>query len=158
MTVGGDGGWCVPDAVYERWRLSKSQPGQNNPRYSGFSDNDILEAAHVFFNEVGKSSVRSFILYSADKFGMPKSYSKWRFAGESSGNGQQRFAQSYCRKYNIQSKDLVYNKSDEHKRKLSEQNKQIFWFSNDYEQASKRARINTLPETWYRGRKYGVKN
>ena len=102
-TAGGAGGWCVPDDKFFDWckNISKKNTGEGNPKWSGFSDVDILDAAFAFFNgepieayAKRKPSVTEFLRWSNSELGMPLSYSKVRF-GEYEGSGRERFRQAY---------------------------------------------------------------
>jgi len=148
-TEGGDGGWCVPAEKYDEWavKISKTSTKEHNGRWCGYTDEEILECAHVYFSD-NDMNVSKFVIYSAKEFNMPKSYSKNRF-------GDLGFKKSYCEKYNLDISCFKYKKTDEHKRKLSEANMNKRWYSNETSGTSKQFNENKQPLGWTIGRKYG---
>jgi hypothetical protein len=149
-TTGGDGGWCVPAEKYEDWVKVRSMKMESNGKYSGFTDDEILEEANRYFEDNGYN-ISGFINYSSKKLGMPSSYSKNRFGGK-------KFKEAYSDKFGVAVEDMKYVKTKEHREKLSIQNSKVFWYSNDELKESKRMKSNQISEGWYRGRKYGVIN
>ena len=158
QTLGGDGGWCVPDEKYDEWILkqTKLSTKENNGRWSGHSDDDILECAHDYFSRNPMNACH-FIGYSAREFNMPKTYSKNRFGD----NGPDSFKLKYCERYGTLMSDFVndYAKSDEHIIKLSLANKGKRWYSNHITKKSNQFNENEQPnDEWQLGRKYGNTN
>lgn len=97
------GGWAVPDHKFESWRgeASERTTGEGNPSWSGFSDEDILDAAFAFFEgqdlyryAKNKPSVTAFLKWSSGELGYPSSWSKVRFS-EYEGSSRARFMQAY---------------------------------------------------------------
>jgi hypothetical protein len=150
QTKGGDGGWCVPEEKYEEWKENVKNPGEKNGRYCGFTDDEILECAFDFFLDK-PFNLNKFIKYSSEEFGMPKHYNKWRFGGK-------KFIEAYSEKYNVPLENLKYTKSNAHKQKLSEVNKNRKWFSNDKLKISRQMFEHEITQDWFKGRKYGSKN
>jgi hypothetical protein len=144
MTYGGDGGWCVPPEKYEEWKEHLSMSREKNGRWSGYSDDEILDCAHDYFKS-NEYNVRSFIKYSSENYGMPKHYSKNRFNGKT-------FVDAYCDKFGVDRNDLKYKKTDDHIDKLKEANLGNNWYYNDYLKQNKQSKVN--PGTgWQKGRK-----
>lgn len=146
MTAGGDGGWCVPQEKYDEWVAARSMPRDRNGRWSGYSDEEILDCAFDYFNKFGYN-IAQFIVYSSETYGMPKSYSKNRFNGRS-------FKEAYCERFNVPISMLKYKKTDRHKISLSKSNKGNCWYSNDSLKKSIQSKCNP-GDGWYCGRKYG---
>ena len=62
--------------------ISDSTVGENNPRYSGISDDDIVNYSLELFEKIGEiPSYRDTIKYVKYLYGisLPQSFSKWRF-------------------------------------------------------------------------------
>lgn len=131
MTCGGDGGWCVPDEKYESWlnTMIDNSTGSNNPRYSGFTDDDLLTLAHEYFIENEYYYAR-WVRYSSEKFNTPKAFSKFRFS-DYNGWGGKRFQQAYCDKYGVDINIFKYKKTEDHNRKISETFTGCRWMNND---------------------------
>ena len=149
MTKGGDGGWCVPIEKYDDWKQQRSMPLDKNGRWCGFADDEILECARQYFAKNGYN-ISGFITYSSKEFGMPKSYSKNRFAGKT-------FKEAYSEKYNIDINEMNYKQTEKHK----SNNTTMFakgskWYYNETLKVSKQFRPNELSninEDWIPGRK-----
>jgi len=146
MTKGGDGGWVVPSEKYDSWVLLRSHPMEKNGRFSGFSDDEILKAAHDYFAKNGYN-INGFKEYSSKKYGMPKSYSKNRFNGKS-------FKKAYSEKYNVPLNEIVYKQTDDHKVNNSKTyiKKGCKWYHNNRLKQSKQF-FEKPNNEWKLGRK-----
>lgn len=91
--------------------------GTSNSRYSGFTDLEILENAHAYFQENGCLACRGWQKYSAEKYGYPQSYSNFRF--KSFGGGLKGFKLAMIDKYNLTEENFKYKRTEEHKRKIN---------------------------------------
>jgi group I intron endonuclease len=158
---GGCGGWIVPDDKYDSW-LEKHRETSflgNNSRWSGYSDEFILDECVKEFNqyeEIEEFSYVDVLERVRTKYkGIPKSFSKNRFP-----NHQNSFRIALSSKLGIPIKELdklARTKSKKHIRRLAEANIGKYWYSNDELQIS--GKYKTHPGTgWYRGRRYGDKN
>jgi len=106
MTIGGDGGWIVPDEKYDEWRHKNSiaTSGEKNPTYTGFTDEEILEAAYSYFQKEGQLPKRKWQIYSSEAYGFPKSYSKFRF--KKYGSGLKGFVNAMKYLYGLKDSDF----------------------------------------------------
>ena len=158
---GGCGGWIVPDEKYDDW-LSKvvvNSTRENNGRWSGYSDEFILEQCVLIFNDYTKKedfTYKGMIERLKSKYDdMPTCFSKNRFS-----DYQNSFKIALSSKLNITVYELdrlCKIKSLEHRKQLSVANIGNLWYSNDISKSSKQSK--TYPgDGWYKGRKYGNKN
>lgn len=89
-TSGGTGGWMLPrcsQEVQEEWKnnISKRTTGHNNPNYSGYTDEQLIEIGVKFAKKYGfiggRKRIVEFALNELNiKF--PKHFSKNRFGGD----------------------------------------------------------------------------
>lgn len=158
---GGCGGWIVPDEKYDDWLLKHTTDSylESNPRWSGYSDEFILDECVLIFNEYDKKenfTYKDILSKLRSKYiGIPKSFSKNRFL-----DYQNSFKIGLSSKLNITVHELdrLSNiKSEEHKKSLAKTNIGNHWYSNDKLMISKQSKINPGMD-WYKGRKYGNKN
>jgi hypothetical protein len=161
MTIGGDGGWIVPDEKYDEWCLknSISTTGEKNPNYSGFTDEEILESAFSYFQKEGQLPRRKWQIYSSETYGFPKSYSKFRF--KKYGSGLSGFVNAMKEIYNLEEKDFKYKRTKSHNKKLSNSLKGKNWYYNENLKISKQLSLeeyNREKDNWKKGRKYATKN
>ena len=162
MTIGGDGGWVVPDEKYDEWIRKKSIAisGEKNPTYTGFTDEEILEAAFSYFKKEGQLPKRKWQIYSSEVYGFPKFYSKFRF--KKYGSGLKGFVNAMKDLYNLKDDDFKYKRTNSHSKKLSKSLSGKVWYSNEKLKISKqmsKKEIDILNnEEWIKGRKYGTKN
>ena len=157
---GGCGGWIVPDDKYEEWKQKVSAAAfrEGNGRWSGYSDEFILEECLKVFNGYADKEEFSFVgmlnKVREIHFGIPKSFSKNRFAKD---NG---FKNALAKTLGMSVEELIAlsnKKSSFHKASLSSANIGNKWYSNDELKLAKQSK--THPENgWYRGRKYGTQN
>lgn len=158
---GGCGGWIVPDEKYDDW-LSKvtlnSTKGLNG-RWSGYSDDFILEQCVLIFNTYTKKedfTYRNMLEKLRNKYdGIPKSFSKNRFS-----NYQNSFKIGLSSELNLPVEELdrlSRFKSSDHKKSLSDANIGKMWYSNDILRTVKQSKTHP-GDGWYKGRKYGNKN
>lgn len=120
-TSGGTGGWMLPrcsQEVQDEWRngISVRTTGHNNPNYSGYSDEQLVEIGVKFAKKYGFIGGRTRVInFSLNELGVkfPKSFSKNRFEGN-----HQNYYKSIEEKTG-----LVYNPyyRDETQRKLAKQ-------------------------------------
>jgi len=120
-TSGGTGGWMIPrcsQETQEQWRnnISIRNTGPNNPNYSGYTDEDLIEVGVKFAKKYGFIGGRKRIVefaFNELNIKFPKHFSKNRFSGD-----HKNF-------YKIieQKTGLVYNPyyRDENQRKLAKQ-------------------------------------
>lgn len=86
MTLGGDGGNCINKLSEENknnWlnaRIDNSK-GEKNPKYSGYTDQEIIIFAVEYFKDIGKIVRTHWQNYCKTK-GLPVNYSQFRFSGE----------------------------------------------------------------------------
>ena len=158
---GGCGGWIVPDEKYDDWlsKIKISSTKESNARWSGYSDEFILEQCVLIFNNYTKKedfTYKSMLQTLRNKFnGVPKSFSKNRFS-----DYQNSFKIGLSSKLNIPIEELdrlSRIKSLDHKKSLSTVNIGNLWYSNDTLKNSKQSK-NHPGDGWYKGRKYGNKN
>lgn len=158
---GGCGGWIVPDHKYDNWLLqvSKNSTLESNGRWSGYSDEFILDECAKIFNEYADKTQFSFknILEKLrQKYdGVPKSFSKNRFKDYDGG-----FKAALAKKLNIELDELIKlsnAKSDLHIKSLANANSGNNWYSNDIEKVSIQSKTHP-GDGWIQGRKYGNKN
>ena len=158
---GGCGGWVVPDEKYDEWLLKHTTDSyrESNSRWSGYSDEFILEQCVLIFKEYTKKedfTYKDMLEKLRSKYdGIPKSFSKNRFLGY-----QNSFKIGLSNKLNIDVEELdrlSRIKSLEHKKSLSAINNGNLWYSNDILKNSKQSKTH-LGDGWYKGRKYGNKN
>jgi hypothetical protein len=82
-TVGGCGGWSVPEHKLETWKKSIKQrtQGFNNPNSKSVSNEEILTEAVKFYNNNNNKLVRiSWFKYCKNN-NLPVTYTKFRFGG-----------------------------------------------------------------------------
>jgi hypothetical protein len=120
-TSGGTGGWMLPrcsQEVQEQWRngIAIRTAGFNNPNYSGYTDDELIEVGVKFAKKYGfiggRKRIVEFALNELDiKF--PKHFSKNRFGG---------YHKNFYKSIEEQT-GLVYNPyyRDETQRKLAKQ-------------------------------------
>ena len=158
---GGCGGWIVPDEKYDEWlkNISISSKKENNGRWSGYSDEFILDECVKIYHEYIDDYDFSFtdILNKLrEKYqGIPKSFSKNRF---SDYNGCFKTGLSIKLGIDLEILESYSRmKGRKHRQNLSETNTGSLWYSNDELKTSKQFK-NNPGEGWYRGREYGNKN
>lgn len=158
---GGCGGWIVPDDKYDDWlsKITQHSILDSNPRWSGYSDEFILDECALIFNEYDNKedfTYKDLLEKLRTKFNdIPKSFSKNRFL-----KYQNRFKVGLSIKLNIDIKELdrlSRTKSSNHKKSLAMANIGNTWYSNDMLKTSKQSKTHP-GDGWYKGRKYGTKN
>ena len=158
---GGCGGWVVKDENYDDWlsKITTSSTKESNARWSGYSDDFILEQCVLIFKEYTKKedfTYKDMLDKLRSKYdGIPKSFSKNRFLSY-----QNSFKIGLSNKLNIPVEELdrlSRIKSSDHKKSLSSVNIGNMWYSNDILKKSKQSKTH-LGDGWYKGRKYGNKN
>lgn len=158
---GGSGGWIVTDDKYDEWlsKISEKSQRESNGRWSGYSDEFILDECVKLFNNLSNKedfSFSSLLCTLRSKYNkMPKSFSKNRFK-----DYKNSFKVGLSKKLGIPLETLEKLsriKSSNHKSSLASANLGNKWYSNDELQISKQSKQNP-GEGWVRGRKYGTKN
>lgn len=137
MTLGGDGGDVVtllPKGKYEKYinRLKEVTGGENNPRFSGVTDREILEESYKFFLKERNLIFKKWKLH-CKMIGFPQSYSKCRF--NSLGyRGLIKLLKDKLVENNIFFCDnsFKYTYTDEHRKKVGV-NKNKVWYNNGIE-------------------------
>jgi group I intron endonuclease len=89
-TSGGTGGWMLPrcpQAVQEEWRngISVRTTGYNNPNYSGYTDEQLIDFGMKFINKHKFiPGIRRLNKFCKEELNVefPKSFSKNRFGGK----------------------------------------------------------------------------
>lgn len=87
MSMGGLGGNIIRLLDDERYnnfidKKIKQNSGKNNPNYSGYSDDDIIEYAKQCFLEHGHWHKKYWLRDYVSKYNIPKTFSKCRFNGK----------------------------------------------------------------------------
>lgn len=158
---GGCGGWIVPDEKYDSWlsKVTQNSTLDSNARWSGYSDNFILDQCVLLFNVYTNKedfSYKDILDKLRSKFnGIPKSFSKNRFS-----EYQNEFKFGLSSKLNISIHELdrlARIKSSSHKNSLAASNIGNKWYSDDLLKISKQSKTHP-GDGWYTGRKYGNKN
>lgn len=158
---GGCGGWIVPDEKYDDWlsKVTLNSTRESNGRWSGYSDEFILEQCVLIFEEYTKKedfTYKDMLGKLRSKYdGIPKSFSKNRFLVY-----ENSFKIGLSHKLNIDVEELdrlSRIKSLDHKKSLSAVTIGNMWYSNDILKNVKQSKTHP-GEGWYKGRKYGNKN
>lgn len=82
-TVGGSGGWSVPEHKLEAWKKSikKRTQGFDNPNSKSITNQDILDKAVEFYKENNNKLVRASWFKYCRNNNLPLTYTKFRFGG-----------------------------------------------------------------------------
>jgi hypothetical protein len=156
MTKGGDGGDIINQLTDEKYdifvsKMSKINGGSGNPKYSGYTDDEIVDFAIEFYKENNFNWIRKkWHNNYCDRFNIPKSFSKFRF----NGKGLKEMKRQMVIKLNNMGhdiKEIKYKKTNEHKEKLSELNKNKYWYHNDTLKENKQLKLSELSKGWERG-------
>jgi hypothetical protein len=132
-TKKGGGGWIIGQLSLEKQKLyfekrSDVTKGNRNPNHSGYSDDDIIKfAAEVFKQNDYVFNIKIWYEH-AKKNGYPMTFSKCRF----DGYGMMGFKRLICEYLQIDELKK-YKPSDEHRKKLSENQKEMCWITNGNE-------------------------
>lgn len=156
---GGCGGWIVPDDKYDEWlsKVTFNSTLDKNARWSGYSDEFILNECVKIFNEYVKRedfTYKDMLEKLRAKFhNIPKSFSKNRFS-----DYENDFKKGLSVKLGLSIEELdrlSRLKSEDHKKALAKSITGSAWYSNDVLKMSKQSK--THPGSgWYKGRKYGT--
>lgn len=157
---GGCGGWIIPDKKYDEWlsKVTLNSTRESNGRWSGYSDEFILEQCVIIFKEyknLEDFTYKDLLDKVRKKYNIPKSFSKNRFK-----DYQNSFKVGLSSKLEITLEELdklSNKKSKTHKESLSKANVGNSWYSNDKLKLSKQSKTD-LGDGWYEGRIYGNKN
>lgn len=115
-TIGGDGGFTITKDKYKKWIKLQSElnSGANNKNYSGYTDDEIIEAGVRFYKEIGL-----FTHYNWRKWaktdGYPVNFTQCRF----NNGGFKEFKKRVSDILDINLND-VYYKNESHKSKLAD--------------------------------------
>lgn len=122
QTLGGDGGYSVPQEKYDDWLKKKSiaVSGERNPRYSGITDAEILETAYEYYETHKTIPLGHWLRYSKT-IGYPQAYTQFRFTEY--GGGRTGFKNAMKEVYGLDDTSFKYIKTEEHKMKLAEANR-----------------------------------
>lgn len=136
-TIGGDGGWIIPDSKLQNWKKTKSErmSGEKNPTYSGIKDIEILEKAYDYFIKNHNLPVRKWQVFSSNEYNFPKSYSKFRF--KEYGSGLKGFKNAMKEIYSLKDSDFKYVITEEHILNLLNSSKGKHWYINIHTQQRK---------------------
>lgn len=159
-TIGGDGGDIVGQLSGEKYniwknKIIKNSTGEKNPRFSGYTDESIIDFASECYIKNGFNWIpSSWIEDYCNIYKIPKSFSKYRF----SGKGFKGFRTELIIKLNdlgYDVKDIKYKKTESHNKKLGDSLKGRFWYHNDFLKISKQIHENDmyLKSGWEKGRK-----
>lgn len=153
-TRGGEGGNIIGDLSDENYKryidkLSLAGTLDKNSRYSGYTDQDLVDIGCNLARELGFLSLGEWRKIK----GIPKSFSKNRF----SGNGWKELKRLVS---DVVGYDVSYKKTKTHNDNLSKSIKGRLWYTNietgEFSQTySHDPKIN---ENWIRGRKNKYKN
>jgi len=118
-TPGGCGGWVVKSEKYDEWlkNMTTSVQGEKNGKYSGYTDDELLNMAREYVLE--KGYIKTVELYKVYE-GYPKSFSKFRFSQYEDKNGLKRFRMAYKDKFGEEYPKYII--TEEHKKRLAEAN------------------------------------
>lgn len=156
MTIGGDGGWCVPDEKYDTWKIHTSMPLESNGRWSGYSDEDIaLKYKEDFEENTYGWSLNGAAKRLSNKYNnFPKVISKCRFIGFEGKNGNERLIDYLSKKFNMNKEMFKYRVTKEHiKNNSSIKKKGDRWYYNEKLQVSKQSSDDLTLQGWKKGRK-----
>lgn len=103
IATGGSGGWSVPDSKYKKWsnQIVNRTNGENNPNFSGVSNQEILDHAESFYIK-NKKFIRADWIRYCKQNGLPQNYTKFRFGG-----GYQNFLEAL--KDRLDKKNIPYS-------------------------------------------------
>lgn len=157
MTIGGDGGNIVHQLSPEKYKLFidkkiEQTTGINNPRYSGYTDEQIVEYAISCYIENEYNWVLSK-WYSdyCNKFNIPKAFSKFRFNGKGmKGMKEQMIIKLNELGYNIDK--IKYKQTEIHLITLSLKAQGKNWYHNDILKQNKQL-YEPINNDWVLGRK-----
>jgi hypothetical protein len=150
---GGCGGWIVPPEKYEQWR--KGQRGQSfgdkNPKFSGFSDDEI---ATLIYEDLNKSvdgrSITNSIKKVHDLHGTPLNFSGWRFS-RYKGHGVARLKDHIVHLFPDAANLFGSVRSSRHNELARENNRGFKWYCDPVTKSSKRFK-EQQPDGWIPGR------
>ncbi len=121
---GGSGGWVVKDENYDEWKknIIKSVSGENNPRYNGLTDEQLIELAAQSILDRNLNYIPGLpkvIEFSKiDGYSMPKAFSKFRF----NGGGRKEFAKRLEEKTGLKYDPHWFKKTDDFKKLIRHSN------------------------------------
>jgi hypothetical protein len=152
-TIRGGGGWIIGQLSEEKQKeyfqkISLATTGKNNPNYSGFTDAEItLGGVDFYIKNNNTFNIRKWYKY-CDEHGYPKTFSKCRFDNK----GCSGFKESICKYLGIDKLNSQI-RTEEHKKKLSENQKQMCWLTNGiYNIRVYKNNVEKYDSTWKKGR------
>jgi len=132
-------------------KLSKSVSGTNNPKYSGISDDEILNLAYQYYSlgnfYIGGENFKNY----CKKNKIPLHFTDFRF--KDYGGGFNGFKRALIEKFNLCEENFKYVKTLEHKKNLSKAISNRKWYHNDELKCSKQLSLENVTENWKQGRK-----
>ncbi len=158
MTTGGDGGDIINQLSPEKYqifidKMRNIMSGSKNPKYSGYSDDEIVDLAVKCFIENDFNWIRSnWYRDYCSKLNVPKSFSKFRFKGEGLKGMKKRMVDK-LNKMGYDIHKIEYKKTKEHINILSLRNKNKSWYHNDELCINKQLNESDLTDGWEKGRK-----
>lgn len=158
-TPRGGGGWIIGSLSEEAQleylkKRSCVTSGDKNPNYSGFSDEEIvIGGSNCYMENNNIWSLNKWYEYS-NLYGYPKTFSKCRFNGE----GMTGFKKRIATYLGIEELNK-YIKTEDHKRKLSERQKEKIWITNGIEnKLINKVDFHLYDDNWKNGRTNKNKN
>lgn len=155
MTLGGDGGDCTiymseEEIIEYRKKLSILNSGKNNNRFSGYTDDELIEFGVRCYLDNNNWIQSHWMKNYCEKYGIPKSYSKFRFNGEGLRGFKKRMLERLLELgYSVES--VGYKITKEHKDKLSKLYKNKKWYHNDKLKKCNQLSEDQIDENWIRG-------
>ena len=136
QTHGGTGGKTIDKqkdpAKYEQWyekKLKKVQ-GVNNGRYSGFTDDQIIDHAVTFFKDNNTLTRSKWFAYCKIA-GMPLSYSKMRWSGKGYQGFLEHVKSELTRQHISFTEDnFKYTKTLKHKTNIGKTSAKLRWYTD----------------------------
>lgn len=122
MTEGGDGGNCTKNFDQKRLKeyrnkIKQRTIGEKNPNYSGLTDEQIVNAAVVFFTKKKKFIRRWWMKYCKNNK-LPQTYSKCRFNGNGYNGLVEELKKQLTINYvNWKEEDFILSKEERYKSK-----------------------------------------
>lgn len=157
MTIGGDGGNIVDQLSPEKYQVFidkkiEQTTGDNNPRYSGHTDQQIVEYAISCYIENDFNWILSkWISDYCNKYNIPKSMSKFRFNGKGmTGMKELMILKLNEVGYNIDK--IKYKQTENHCITLSLIQQGKKWYHNDKLKQNKTS-YEPINNEWVLGRK-----
>ena len=159
--TGGTGGNTFNGVRVEERRkiLSAATSGEKNPRYSGFTDAEIIDRAVGIYLKNGKWN-QSEWKKVVNESGIPKYFTQFRF--KEHGGGAEGFRKALKQKLvdmGIENPELDYYPTDDHKNRISMANSGKIWITELSTGKSRKIFEEKFDKTLHvKGRKINDKN